>query len=372
MLATAAEFEQRHPDVRIGWEARSLQAFGDQPIEDLAEQYDLLVVDHPFTGVAARSGCLVALDTYLPAAVLAEQAAHSVGGSHESYQYNGHQWALAIDAAAQVSAYRSDLLRRHDQEIPRTWDEVLALARRSRSARVAVPLSPVNAICCFLSLCAGHGDPPGTDHTRLADRHVGAHALGILRHLVEDGHPAMLALDPPRTLDLMATTDEVLYCPLLFGYSNYSRPGYAPRLCRFTDIPSAEPDHPPAGAILGGTGLAISSRCRAINEACRYARWVASPGCQRTIYVQSGGQPGNRVAWTDPTVNAATDDFFLNTLATLDRSYLRPRYDGFIAFQDQAGVVLHDYLRTGVDQRTVLDRLDRLYVGSRTTPVPAP
>lgn len=367
MLATAADFAQRHPDVQITWEARSLQAFGDQPIEDLAAQYDLLVIDHPFAGVAARSGCLAPLDAHLPATFLAEQAAHSVGRSHESYQYGGRQWALAIDAAAQVSAYRPDLLQQRGREIPRTWDEVLTLAQQPDSARVAIPLSPVNAICSFLSLCAGHGDPPGDDPSQLVDRSTGTYALAILRRLVAHGHPAALDLDPPHTLDLMANTDEVAYCPLLFGYSNYSRPGYAPHLCRFTNIPTPEPGRPSAGAILGGTGLAISSRCRALDEACRYAQWVASPECQRTLYVQSGGQPGNRVAWTDPAANAATSNFFLDTLETLDRSYLRPRYDGFIGFQDQAGPLLHEYLRHGGDERAVLDRLDRLYVASRTT-----
>jgi multiple sugar transport system substrate-binding protein len=176
LRATAAAFERAHGDVRLTWTARSLQAFGDQPIEELATAYDLLLIDHPFVGVAARSGCLVPLEAHLPPVFLAAQAEQSVGPSHHSYTYGGHQWALAIDAAAQVSAYRPDLLDKLAMAVPRTWDEVLALApRQTGAARVAIPLSPVNAICSFLTLCASHGEPPGAAATHLVSRH-GAHS----------------------------------------------------------------------------------------------------------------------------------------------------------------------------------------------------
>ncbi len=360
LLATAAAYRQKHPEVRITWEARSLQAFGAQPVEELVRAYDLLVIDHPFTGAAARSGCIVALDTLLPPGVLAEQARQSVGPSDASYSYGGRQWALAIDAAAQVSAYRPDLLAR--AELPYTWAGVLALAREGR---VAVPLTPVNAICSFLTLCASHGEPPGQAENRLVGYETGRTALEVLHGLAMHGHPADLTLDPPRLLDHMAANDEIAYCPLLFGYSNYARAGYAPCLIRFCDIPAAEEGGAPRGALLGGAGLAVSARCRALPQAADYAAWVAGADCQRTLYVQAGGQPGNRAAWTDPAANAATNDFFQGTLRTLDAAYLRPRYAGFVAFQEQAGAIIHAALRDHDDPRATLDRLDAAYRASR-------
>jgi multiple sugar transport system substrate-binding protein len=154
LRGTAAAWE-REQGVRVEWTARSLHAFGAQPIEELTAHYDLLVIDHPFAGVAARTGLLLPFDQHLPAEFLQEQAAQSVGLSHLSYQYEGHQWALAIDAAAQVSSYRPDLLERLDASVLRTWDEVLALAGRAHGPWLAMPLSPVNAICSFFTpLCA--------------------------------------------------------------------------------------------------------------------------------------------------------------------------------------------------------------------------
>jgi len=347
MRATAAAFEQAQGDIHIRWDARSLQAFGDQPIEQLAAAYDLLVIDHPLIAAAARGGWLVALDERLPASFLAAQAAQSVGSSYASYTYDGHQWALPIDAAAQVSAYRLDLLDALGEDLPRTWGEVLALARRADTARVAIPLNPINAVCSFLTLCASYGDPPGSDAGRLVGRTVGRTALDTLRRLVAHAHPESLSFDPPRMLDRMATTDDIVYCPLVFGYATYARPDAARRPCRFGDIPSPTGGGVPRGGLLGGAGLAISSSCRSIDQACAYAQWVASAECQRTLYVASGGQPGNRLAWTDPGVNAAAGDFFLDTLDTLDHAYLRPRHAGFAHVQDRAGLILRDYLRHG-------------------------
>jgi len=364
LVAASAAFERDHGDAHITWETRSLHAFGAQPLDELVHAYDLLVIDHPFVGSAARHGYLLPLDAHLPAPFLDAQAAQSVGPSHRSYRYDGHQWALAIDAAAQVSAYRPDVLRAIGVGVPCTWDAVLDLADCGAAARIALPLTAVNAISSFLTLCANHGEPPGRDAARLVSRPAGRTALALLRHLVAVAHPASLDLDPPALLDRMSATDEIAYCPLVFGYSNYARPGDAPHLCRFSNIPGPAADAPPRGALLGGAGLAISASCRAIPAACAYAQWVANADCQRTVYATSGGQPGNRVAWTDATINDATSNFFLDTLETLDLAYLRPRYAGFAAFQDNAGLIVREYLRDGRDGDAALDRIDALYARS--------
>lgn len=358
LCATAERFEQEHPDIHITWDARSLAAFGEQPIEKLAERCDLLVIDHPFVGRAARIGCLTPLDTLLSADFLAEQARQSVGPSFPSYTYANHQWALAIDAAAHVSAYREDLLEKAGLSMPRTWEQVIALAEQ---APIAIPLNSSGAIDCFLTLCASFGAPVGQGTEGFVDRETARRVLALLRQLVSLGHPDSLAWSPPQALDRMATTNEIAYCPLLFGYSNYSRPGFAPHLLRFSNIPSATAEGGPTGALLGGTGLAISAYCRAEPEATAYATYVASAECQRTLYVASGGQPGNRVAWTDPDANAATNDFFHGTLETLNYAYVRPRYDGFVAFHDEVGVLLNEYLHQSGDENALLDQVELLY-----------
>jgi multiple sugar transport system substrate-binding protein len=311
LLATAAHFTKENPEIRIEWKVRSLAEFGEQSIEQLAERYDLLVIDHPFVGTAARSRCLMPLEEHLPALFLAEQLKDSVGPSYRSYTYDGHQWALAVDAAGHVSAYRPELLESGRADVPQTWREVFDLAKGNQ---VAIPLNPAGAIDSFLTLCASMGEEPGRYRDYLVSRSTGNKVLEFLQTIVPIINGESFVLNPPLVLDRMSTTNDIAYCPLLFGYSNYSRPSKFPYLCHFTNIPGVEKSRGSTGALLGGTGLAISISCQEVAAAAKYLQWVTSPGCQRTLYFESGGQPGNRVAWTDASVNAGANSFFLNTL----------------------------------------------------------
>ncbi len=67
VVATAQRFSEMQPQVDIIWEKRSLQEFADAPIQGLAEQYDLLVIDHPWAGYAAHSQALLPLQEIIPA-----------------------------------------------------------------------------------------------------------------------------------------------------------------------------------------------------------------------------------------------------------------------------------------------------------------
>ncbi|MGH9447975.1 MAG: carbohydrate ABC transporter substrate-binding protein, partial [Terriglobia bacterium] len=120
-----------------------------------------------------------------------------------------------------------------------------------------------------------------------------------------------------------------------------------------------------ARTTLGGTGLAISQACRHREAALEYARYVASPGCQSTLYVQSGGQPGHRSAWTDAEANRVTNNFFRDTLPALERAYMRPRYSGYIGFQERASPVVHKFLREAGSARATVRELRRLFKQSR-------
>ncbi len=52
-------------------------------------------------------------------------------------------------------------------------------------------------------------------------------------------------------------------------------------------------------------------------------------------------------------------------LAAPDRAYLRPRYEGYIDFQDQAGGVVYEFLRNGGNPRTVVNELQEVYGRTR-------
>ncbi|HEY0947530.1 MAG TPA: extracellular solute-binding protein [Opitutaceae bacterium] len=358
MAATAQRFNELHPGVRIHWEQRSLKAFEDFPVETLAADYDLIVLDHPCITQVAPRGVLVPLDEHLPAAFLADQAEHSVGGSHASYRFGGHQWALAIDAATPVAFWRDDLLRRHDLAIPHDWPGLLDLARRGH---VELPAAPINCLMNFYSLCIACGEPPFRSGDRVVSRETGRSALERLREVLSHCDASVWTRNPIGSHELLASAenDRLVYCPLAYGYSNYARAGFAAHRLMFGEPPAL------AGAALrttlGGAGLAVSARRPHTQAAVAYAGFVASPQIQRTLYTQSGGQPGHRTAWLDPENNGATNDYFTQTLPVLDRAFVRPRFAGYLRFQESGSDLVHAALRGKLEADTALEQLDARY-----------
>jgi multiple sugar transport system substrate-binding protein len=354
LRAGAALWRQR-TGVEIEWHARSLRDFGDQSLEELATSFDLLSIDHPFVGTAHATGCLAPLEELLPAETLAALAADALGASHVSYAYASHQWGLATDAACQVAAVRDDLL---EGPAPATWEEVLALAR-ARPGRVALPLVAADAISSYVTLLANAGHPPPAAAGRFAEPEYGLRALEVLAELTALGHRDCVAMNPPAALDRLMGTDEIVYIPLAYGYTNYSRPGGRRRRCRFLDIPSAGLG--PVGAMLGGAGLAVSATSEHLREAAAFAAWLTGAEAQREVVAPAGGQPGSRSAWLDPEVDRLTGGFTSGTLATIEAAYLRPREPWWPRFQLEAGETLNAWARRRGAPREAYDEVERLY-----------
>ncbi len=362
MVATAAAFQREHPQVEIVWEKRSLHDFDNAPVDQLAQQYDLVVLDHPWVGFIHETQSYVPLNDFLSAEALDELAKNSAGPSHASYQWAGRQWALAIDAATPSASYRPDLLDRLNANVPQTWDEVLELGRRCRQLgmTVGLPLSAVGTITAFLSLADNLGGALFTQPGRVVDHEIGQRVLNSLRAVVELSTYEFFEMNPISMMDRMSSTDQIVYCPLAYSYNNYARPGYRRHLCHYANMPGIN-SADPRGSHLGGTGLAISRRCQTPKIAAEYALRVAGGEWQKTIYFAAGGQPAHLAAWDDKDVNARCSNFFLDTRRTIDLAFLRPRYHGYIRFQYEGGSMISKYLQCGGQSSDLLTKLDELY-----------
>lgn len=361
VVATAQRYTEMYPHVEINWKKRSLQEFADAPIQGLAEQYDFLVIDHPWAGFAVDSGILVSLQDYIDSDYMDDQGNHSVGHSHPSYNFDGNQCALAIDAATPVAAYRADLLDRYNLEVPQTWEDLLELARKGR---VIMPAIPVDTLMHFYMLCSTQGQDPIVDGEWAVSDELAVQALEQLRELTNLCPPSIFDWNPIAVYDTLSLQDDYVYCPFAYGYSNYSRRGYSDHILTFDDMVNID-GKGRCRTTLGGTGLAISSNCKSIDVAVDYAKFTASPIIQQTLFVENGGQPGHRSAWVDDEVNRRTNNYFMNTLPALDRAYLRPRYPGYLHFQDHAGAPIRDWNMNGGNPTAVLDKLKALLKESK-------
>jgi multiple sugar transport system substrate-binding protein len=330
--------------VVLEWDARPLAQFNDQPVWQVDGGYDLIFMDHPMVGAVARREALVPLESALDAADLAAIADASVSGA--AYAWGGRTWALGVDAACQVAVSRADRLGA--DEVPATWDDVLALAK-SEPGAVALPLYPSDAFCALMSLsanaCLAAGEEPHWCHPR------GAEMLVELARLVD---PACFDRNPPALLDAMTRDEEpIAYVPLVFGYANLSRPPL-----RFADVPGV--DGRPRGAVLGGAGLAVFPDSAHVAAAARFAAWCMDTRVQCDVLVGAGGQPGNRVVWDDPAADAAAGGFLSATRRTIDAAYLRPRDPWWPDVQRDGGRLLVRLLRDGATPGRVVEDLTAL------------
>ncbi len=349
MVATAKAWAEK-TGVRIEWDKRSLQDFESFPVEELARQYDMIVIDHPHVGQVVEEGCLAPLDVPGREAERAALAAASVGRSYPSYEYAGHQWAFPIDAATQVMAYRADLI-----EPPQSWDDVVAQAR---AGQVVFPLLPPHSMMSFFTLTANLGHPCAIENGPLVDTATGIRAIEMLAEVAAHLDPADFSMDPIAASEAMARPDaKVALMPLGYGYVSYAVPGFRPHQLRFADIPLPGAK----GSALGGTGIAVSAFSKNRAAAIDYAYWVASSEVQRSLYAGSGGQPGHAAAWEDDAANAAAGNFYRDTRKTLEGAYVRPRHNGYMAFQDAASKRLTAGLVAREAPATILADLDHLF-----------
>jgi len=356
LLAASQRYEELHPGVQIQWKKRTLQEFADFPIEKLTEEYDLLIIDHPWVGCAAATKCVLPLNEYLPESYMNDQLKNSVGGSHASYNYKGSQWALAIDAATPAASYRKDLLEKNDAELPSKWEDVIALAKKKK---VAVPAIPIDLLMNFYTFCIAHDKEPFQNEDEVIDNETGLSVIETMKELYSLVDKKMFSCNPIAVAELMSTTNDYWYCPFAYCYSNYSRTGYAKHLLNYTDV--VEYNGKKLRTTIGGTGLAVSASSKYKEIAVDFAQWIVSGEMQRTLYVQHGGQPGHRSAWIDEDTNYLTNNFFKNILPVMDNGYVRPRYNGYLHFQDQAGLPLQKCLQENGNALQTLKEMNKIY-----------
>lgn len=334
-LVNSDSLLQEQLGVSVDWSARSLLAFGDQHISEFYSDNDLMIIDHPHVPDAVHANAVIALEDVASPSDLELLAKTSVGASHDSYIYQGKHWALAIDTAAQVSAYRPD----------KTslglvfWDEVLDAGREGL---VLWPHKPVDAFSTFATLMAQKNHAL-CSADQYIDKAAAAEVLTFMIELASVVPAQCLTMNPIEAAEYLVTTEREHYSICMYGYTNYSRDGFRTQPIVYDDVPSF--DGLASGSQLGGAGIAISSASKNVKLAAKVAILLSLPEIQSTTYVEAGGQPGNLAAWKAPHANAITRNFFNNTLRTLERAWVRPRFLGWPDVQYQSSLVIHKILK---------------------------
>ncbi len=359
LMALSYRFMESHPGFNIKWDKRSLKEFGDMPIEDLIEEYDLITIDHPYMGQAHKNELLLDLKVIMANERLIDLENAYVDHCFSSYEFEGHLYALPIDAAALVAAKRDDLFLELGLVAPTTHVELKGFYKKVPDGySVAWPLCPTDMWCSFLTLCAQEG---GRDfiHNYGIDKGTGLRAIDQLKLHLAFLHPDSINWNPIQVLDQMAEKEGIVFSPYLFGYTNYSRKGYVKNSVSFIDSPINPKTS--VSTILGGVGLAVSATCNHKEKAVELLNYIADPDIQAGYYVQHQGQPAGKFAWQSETNNTLCGDFFRNTITTMQNAYIRPRHAGWNAFQEQGADLVHEGVVKNTGAGVLIKDLNALY-----------
>lgn len=354
IVAATKIFEQSFSNIQLTWHKRSLKEFGDQSLEEFINEYDLLMVDHPFVGEAHENGFLTGLEQLLPEADLVKQSEMHVGKSYESYTYQNHQYALPIDASAQFSAFHTKNISHND--IPRTWDQFMEIVNQtSFSKKVIWPLCPTDLWCSFLTISAQFAGNSKQIFNPLGfDQDIAQKAIDFLKTALEKIPKESWKLNPIQALELMVKGN-YSFAPLLFGYISYSQ---KESLIRFSNAIAFNPDRPIS--LLGGVGLAISAYSRYQQECAHFMKFVWSDEILSGCYIENSGQPSLLSSWKSSALNKQSENFFNNTIGSMNHAYVRPRFSGFNKFQAAAAHYLHENFRK-INEVQLITGLNYLY-----------
>jgi multiple sugar transport system substrate-binding protein len=215
----------------------------------------------------------------------------------------------------------------------------------------------------FYTFCLAYKGKLFAGKEEVTDKETGIHAIETMKKLYGLLDKEMFAYNPIAVAERMSKTNDYWYCPFAYAYSNYARKGYAANLLHYSDVVSFNGTR--LRTTIGGTGLSVSAFSKHAAIAVDFAKLAASGECQRTMYVQHGGQPGHRTAWTNELANLLTNDFFKEVLPVMDNGYTRPVYNGYLHFQDQAGIPLQECLLKNGDPEKALNKMNKIYRESR-------
>lgn len=344
------------PSPSIHWSRQPLEGFESHPIADLAARYDILVLDHPHIGEAIAEDCLQPLESVFSAGEIAAWGVSTIGPALRSYRWDGRHFALPLDVATQVAARDPDLL---PGSPPDTWDEVQELSER---APVALSLAGPHAVLTFLSLCVSLGHEPGGD--MLVEQATGEEALEQMKRIARRAPSGSEQLNPIRLLEAVAARAGIAFVPLVYGYVAYAVSTPDRKRVAFSEAPLIRAGGR-RGSVLGGTGIALTRRARPTPALLDHLRLLMSQDAQTGFIPKHDGQPSLRAAWTSDAVNAAWGGFYSATLETTEHAWVRPRFDGYIAFQNQGSAAIRDGLSGQTSIATTLNRLRTLWTTAR-------
>lgn len=348
LIEASRAYAQTYGAAGVRWSIRDLTAFEHQPLADAMSDCDLLIFDHPFVGEIAASGLFLPLDDVLFSVTDGAIAESYAGPSLDSYRWSGKLWGAPVDAATMHGVLRPDLLARMERAAPTTWSEVVALGRvaRKHGLWLGVANGDHHGFLAIGSMMHNRGHS-WTTHSEVGlqfDLAAFAEALEQLDEVTAFAHPGCGAFNAIALQDAMSSRDDIVYCPLTFGYATYGEADHGARRLGFAPAPGMREPYC-AGTLLGGAGVGLSASCTDMVAAKAFVAFLLSPKTQSDIFARHHGQPACASCWVDPVIDDRFNGYFLAVGDTIRQAAIRPRFKGYGQFEKLAGNAVGAFLR---------------------------
>lgn len=269
------------------------------------DTYDLAYIDVAWLPQFAAQGWLRPIDDRFTPALRAA----FLPGDIEASRFEGKLYRVPFQSDAGVLYYRKDLLDAHGLAAPRTWDELVAAARRVRTAAVSGFVFQgkqyEGLVCVYLELLWGFGGELIDSEGRVRiDEKPAVDALEALVaavHRDKIAPEAVLTYQEEEARNVFQEGRAAFMRNWPYAWKLMQAPGSAVR-GKFAVAPMvAGPGGRPA-ATLGGSGFAISAYSRHPDEAWKLAEFFASPESQKTAFLEGGILPANKALYSDQDV----------------------------------------------------------------------
>ena len=229
---------------------------------------------------------------------------------------DGELAAMPAWADAMFLYYRRDLLEKHRQPLPRTWDELAAVARAVQAAEKAQGGAPLQGlslqgapiegtVCTFLLPYWGQGKAFNDAQGRLTmDRDAAARGLQMWLSMMDTGVIKRNVAEV-RTQD---TTNEFKAGQVLFaiswsfGWDRFDNDADSKVRGRVGVMPLPAMAGGRAATCLGGWQWAVSAYSRHKAEAAKLVRFLSSAEASRFYAVRGALLPSHTALYSDAAV----------------------------------------------------------------------
>ncbi len=360
LVAVSQRYEELNPDTRIQWDRRTLDEFGHKPIDQLINEYDLIVIDHPWAEFCFDRNLVFDLKEKLLPEQWFDLENNCIGRSFESYVLEDKLLAIPIDGATPVPSWRPDLIKKHGLQVPKTWDDLIAM---SDNKHVVMPGFGADLFLNWLMFLHALDGHPFESPETIADKQAATEAMSLLKRLAEPMPKEILNWNPIYIAELMTRSDRFVYCPFAYSYGNYSRTSFTNRPIRYGNL--IEFNGKPLRSILGGTGISISTSCKDVALALDFSLYCATSEVQSNIYTYAGGQPVRKEAWLSKDLESFSGAFFSGSYLSHENALVRPRYNGYVPLQEKVGEPLQQFIMGNIIMEKAWNDIQSAYRSSR-------